>query len=169
MADLLPDHASTVQNSGRTVESRVVHQGRAFARTEGDWHHAKLEAVFAKAWKITNHPPSFLNGGYGTLQWLLCSDGASSPTRAVTQEEATVAATVIQWLGTPCGFDWLMQTVKSGGYHVVRDSVEQVASKENTTELIAALDRSIADFERNQANVLRELRKARKRLAGRLR
>lgn len=70
-----------------------------------------MEKVFAEAWKERNDPVSYRP--IGTLQTLLCSKGDGIIERELTQEEATAAATVIQWLGSPVGFSWLRQTLEN--------------------------------------------------------
>ena len=75
-----------------------------------------LEKIFADRWNIENNPPDFVNGGHGVLAHSLCSEGDGRITRDLTQDEATIAATVIQWLGSPCGFGWLEETLKACGY-----------------------------------------------------
>lgn len=54
------------------------------------------EQRFAEAWEAANSPPL----SYGTLAWLLGDGGA--PVWPTAQERA-VAATVVQWLGSPVG------------------------------------------------------------------
>lgn len=87
----------------------VEHIGKDSRRCKMDGGSGEKESIFAEAWRETNNPPRYLNHGVGTLQWLLHSEYVN-PEHAwddglrwngeVTQEEATVAATVIQWLGT---------------------------------------------------------------------
>lgn len=60
------------------------------------------EECFAKAWDANNQPYGTV-GSPSTLAYLLHSDGGSSPREDVTDRERQIAATVIQWLGSPCG------------------------------------------------------------------
>ena len=60
----------------------------------------RAEAKFAAAWEDTNRVCN-------TLQFLL-GDG-SEPDYNMTQRDCLVAATVIQWLGSPVGGTWLKQ------------------------------------------------------------
>ena len=46
------------------------------------------------------------------LEWLLCQEKGRIA-RDLTQEEATTAATVIQWLGTIVGRSFLVDAIKS--------------------------------------------------------
>jgi hypothetical protein len=80
---------------------------------------ADMERAFAAKWDETNNPPPFLNRGIGTLQHLLCSDmDGRNIERELTAEEITAAATVVQWLGTNCGFSWLRSCLAYCGYKV---------------------------------------------------
>lgn len=63
------------------------------------------EKVFAEAWKKINSKP------YVTFEYLIPYP---------TERDATVAATVMQWLGSPVGFDWLEDTLNKAGYKVKR-------------------------------------------------
>ena len=113
--------------------SPVVHEGAEKERC----NHASdgwlnKEKVFAAKWNETNHPPSFLNHGVGTLEWLLCSryrkganflrpdDACHELYRHLTQPEATAAASAIQWLGTNCGWCWLEECIRECGFDIVR-------------------------------------------------
>jgi hypothetical protein len=85
------------------------------------------ETVFARKWDEANHPPSFLNSGRGTLEWLLCAEyrtGALGSgeyfARDLTQPEATAAASAIQWLGTNVGWCWLEETLRECGYALTK-------------------------------------------------
>lgn len=109
--------------------SPVVHESKEKERCE----HAhpgwlNKEKVFADKWLATNNPPSFVNGGVGTLTWLLCSRASKTPSffngyeidHHLTQEEATAAASAIQWLGTSCGWCWLEECIRDCGFDVVQ-------------------------------------------------
>ena len=70
----------------------------------------KLEQAFADLWEAVNEPHPGMNYGHGTLQDLIFrSDGAFRVRLPfwVTQRERIIVATVIQWLGTNCGFAFL--------------------------------------------------------------
>lgn len=122
--------------------SPVVHEGAEKERcnhTHEGWFNK--EKVFAEAWKKANDPPGFLNGGNGVLLLLLCTMPANAPwgpgyriSRHLTQEEATAAASAIQWLGTNCGWCWLEETIRDCGFDIVphmsadlRESAEKLA------------------------------------------
>ncbi len=78
------------------------------------------ERVFAEEWNNLNIPRYGLNSGYIQLENILLEEmyptqAPGSPFRAlkgeVTERDAFVAASVIQWLGTNCGQGFL-QTVR---------------------------------------------------------
>lgn len=113
--------------------SPVVHEGAEKERcnhTHSGWFNR--EKVFADRWKETNNPPPYLNSGYGTLAWLLCSRPTKpNPVlnpfisgqeiyRHLTQEEATAAASAIQWLGTNCGWCWLEECIRACGFDLIQ-------------------------------------------------
>lgn len=87
-----------------------------------EWVHkhpyTNKERVFAERWEDTNKPQRGLNHGHGTLQDLMfarSSEGDSGvwPLSAgrviyeITPRERAIVATVVQWLGTNCGWSWL--------------------------------------------------------------
>lgn len=67
------------------------------------------ERIFAEEWDRQNNPP---NNQPGTLQWLLHSNGSRVDGNPCSGEEIKIAATVIQWLGSPVGFSWLTQVME---------------------------------------------------------
>jgi len=79
-----------------------------------------LEVAFAESWEEDNADiPLWYNGGHGTLELLMHSNGDWRVTGDLTQDEATAAATVIQWLGSPVGFSFVRDTLEKCGYEVV--------------------------------------------------
>lgn len=66
-----------------------------------------LERAFAEAWDEHNS-----RGKYSTLQYLMSPDcsGGNPPTEC-SDRDRLVAATVIQWLGSPVGQDFLMDVL----------------------------------------------------------
>jgi hypothetical protein len=89
-------------------QPEINHRGKAEYRLPTN----PREEIFAKAWleKQTQ---------CHTLQWLLCaSPEQDTQERDLTQPEATCAATLMQWLGSPVGFSWLEETVRKCGYEL---------------------------------------------------
>lgn len=73
--------------------------------TRDTWINA--EAVFRDHWRKENDRQPGLNSGFGTLELLLnpeINEGfGSGRVSPITQRDCTVAATLVQWLGTNCG------------------------------------------------------------------
>ena len=64
------------------------------------------EAAFLKAWQEQQAQSH-------TLQWLLCaSHDQNIQDRELKQIEAACAATLMQWLGSPVGSEWLRCATK---------------------------------------------------------
>lgn len=64
------------------------------------------ERIYAEEWKKSNIRHSWLNSGFTSLEWILCPEGNWGPP-PVSERDAQVAASVIQWLGTCCGFHFM--------------------------------------------------------------
>jgi len=76
-----------------------------------------LEAQIAMAWQAANDAAS-CPGGIGTTRDLADSV-VCVPGRGIALDyDAKVAATVLQWLGSPVGFAWLVDTL---GLEIVRE------------------------------------------------
>lgn len=107
----------------------ITHQSLHASRLKYDSFGSRREAILAKRWDKEQHPPCFLNGGIGVLAHLVTSKHVEhgifsggpeivpDPSK-LTQRDADVAATVIQWLGTNCGFCFLEECLKEMGYEV---------------------------------------------------
>ena len=61
------------------------------------------EMIYAEHWKKVNKNIRGLNDGYGHLELLLSNDLVLVRPAIITQRDAFVAATVIQWLGSSIG------------------------------------------------------------------
>jgi DNA-binding transcriptional LysR family regulator len=72
------------------------------------------EAAFAEEWAQQN---TLVPLRASTLAYLLSDDDHFVP--EPTQAQATDAATVIQWLGSPVGWSFLENAVKRAGYRLV--------------------------------------------------
>lgn len=64
----------------------------------------RCEKIFSDAWVAANE------GKYSMLELLFSDDGGQTPAE-VTDRDELVAATVIQWLGSPVGFSWLTDVI----------------------------------------------------------
>lgn len=67
------------------------------------------ERVYAEEWKENNVRKSWLNSGFTSLELILCPSGNYWCPPAVSERDAQVAASVIQWLGTNCGFHFMLR------------------------------------------------------------
>lgn len=65
------------------------------------------ERIFADQWQKENDRRPGTNHGYTLLEWIVTPSGDEFPER-VSQRDAHVAASVIQWLGTGCGYGFLL-------------------------------------------------------------
>ena len=80
--------------------AKIKHNGLRTNRLERE----PLEKAFAVAWSDKNERSM----GHDLLDWLL-AENPNSPRGEVTQRDATVAATIIQWLGSPVGQSFLQE------------------------------------------------------------
>lgn len=78
----------------RAMKNKGLHQYR--------FKDNPLEEVFAKAWENENTAKGGAIEGHGYLDYLLAED-CNRPAGEVTDRDRVVAATVIQWLGSPIG------------------------------------------------------------------
>ncbi len=84
-----------------------VHKGINYHRTEGG---NVSERVFAEEWERENERTS-MRFDHGILEILLAPSNRVRPfdtkIERISQRDASVAATVVQWLGTSCGLGFL--------------------------------------------------------------
>ena len=85
------------------------YQGRSFHRTSPEAGNPR-EQVFAEAWAKEQHTPG--SNQPALLDWLLHGDGMRTERGSATDREHEIAATVIQWLGSCVGRNWLEETLK---------------------------------------------------------
>jgi hypothetical protein len=93
---------------------KIKHEGSHLYRLHPDAGNP-LEVIYAEAWEKQNERRSGMP--HGTLEYLA---GNGQDPVAVTQEQATIAATVIQWLGSPVGQRFVEECLKKGGFEVRR-------------------------------------------------
>lgn len=89
-----------------------------------------LENAFSQHWQKENKKQAHINFGHGILQDLFFErDKQYSPLptwdvvtclHKVTKMERLIVATVIQWLGSNCGFCWLNEALNKAGYKIVK-------------------------------------------------
>lgn len=104
------DDQCTLENPscGEMHVRAALEQLRAFLEPAHDsLHHGRQvnqpERLFIQHWQTLNRRDPAVNNGYTALELILHPEGQAMPARRVSQRDAEVAASVIQWLGTSCG------------------------------------------------------------------
>jgi len=94
---------------GAALTTPMVHRGVAHSRvaTAQLARLNPLEAALARRWEEVNEP----NPHLGVMLEAL--------TPGYVQQDATVAATVVQWLGSQVGLEFLRSSLSEGGYELV--------------------------------------------------
>lgn len=92
-------------------------------RMKYDCEQSQREKALARAWRKENMCRSWLNSGFGILQDLFINTEHKDrtyhfPITIITNRDRVIAATVIQWLGSNCGFAWLNDVMKKCGYKI---------------------------------------------------
>ena len=74
---------------------------------ESPWRYKDnpLEKAFAEAWQKENKPRTGMQ--IGLMDYMFDPENRGRPPTPVTDRDHRVAATVIQWLGSPVGQNWL--------------------------------------------------------------
>lgn len=105
------------------------HKGFRHERTKFKGH-GEIEKAFYEHWRKQNVGVRGINHGYGTLQDLLIDEDFNSPLKPswfvtkINSRDRFIVATVMQWLGTNCGFCFLQEVLKSCGYSIVKDKTQ---------------------------------------------
>lgn len=86
--------------------------GACFHRTETD----ALEHSLAYGWMEINQWKAGINHGRSMLECILAENNNDFP--RVTSRDRHVAASVIQWLGTNCGYSFLCSQFLKAGYYI---------------------------------------------------
>jgi DNA-binding XRE family transcriptional regulator len=107
-AGLTPLLASEGQagNDIETAAQDIVHRGFNHNRTKRDLN--QLEAVLANAWEAVNDHNVL--GRSPVMPTVLPGH---------TQAQASAVATIVQWLGSEVGFDFLVSALGQAGYAIV--------------------------------------------------
>jgi hypothetical protein len=108
-----------------------VNRGAFWERTKEN----PREKALAEAWERENEPRPFSNYGQGVLQDLFSKPGRFGhifPQRTlnITNRDRMIAATVIQWIGSTCGFSMLMEAIGKCGLRVVTNEGYEEMSKD---------------------------------------
>lgn len=95
----------------------IVHRGLAHSRTQlGEKFQDSLrERALAKKWEAENPTPGQF--GHQPILNALIPD--------CTQRDAQVAATVVQWIGSEIGFQFLQEALESVGYQITEKSAHK--------------------------------------------
>lgn len=103
----------------------VAHRSIDYRRTR--FNHR--EHAFASAWERENEVRPGLNFGHGTLMGLMVDQRQPGhdwhplfySRHTITNRDAAIVATVVQWLATTCGMEFLRTALKACGYLIVPD------------------------------------------------
>jgi hypothetical protein len=89
--------------------------------------HNDREAAFQKHWLKENLIQPGINSGLGTLQGLFIENTdinrpmtSGKAVEEISKRDRMIVATVIQWLGSNCGFCFLQETLSDCGYKITR-------------------------------------------------
>lgn len=103
--------------------NKLIHRGVWYNRTKIDDALGKREKAFADEWEEANKPRDHfatpLSMPMSTLQALMRKEDKLIP---VSQETATAVATIVQWLGAPIGWSFLINVLRKAGYAVLTES-----------------------------------------------
>jgi hypothetical protein len=113
-------------------EENPVNRGAFWERTK----ESPREKALAETWEKENVPTPFLGHGQGLLQDLFSKPGrfghiVPERTLNITNRDRMIAATVIQWLGSNCGFSMLMEALGKCGFMIV----DKNGFKESSSQL----------------------------------
>jgi hypothetical protein len=99
-------------------------------RSQHRFRDNPLELSFAQAWEKMNTNVSGREDGRGVLDYLLAED-PNDPRGEVTERDREVAATVIQWLGSPVGQGFIREVLignRNQGASLIIDLIEEFES-----------------------------------------
>lgn len=94
-------------------------------RMKYDCEQSRREKALARSWRKENAFRPWINSGHGILQDLFFNVEHRDrtyhfPITIMTKRDRVIAATVIQWLGSNCGFSWLCDVMKKCGYKITK-------------------------------------------------
>lgn len=111
----------TIVSDKEILKLGGVDKGYLFDRTKDEY--GDREKIFYKQWKKENRPLAHINQGWGCLQNLF----SIRPKKwyhtygwklIINKRDRYIVATVMQWLGTNCGWCWLEETLRKCGYRL---------------------------------------------------
>lgn len=86
------------------------------------------ERIYAAAWHRYNRKHFAVNNGYRALELILHPE-CTGPVPPASRRDATVAACVIQWLGTSCGLAFIAACEREIEASLQRDSDRQTLER----------------------------------------
>lgn len=102
---------------------KIQHVGMHAKRMDYPCHSSDRERAFADRWRHENKKSAHVLTHL--LNPRIVKNSLGWDVQVIdhypTQEEATLAATVIQWLGTHVGFDFVRLALKDCGYRLVNE------------------------------------------------
>jgi transcriptional regulator with XRE-family HTH domain len=99
---------ATLNATNDELPDGLVHRSLLVYRGRYDLREEQRECALAESWEYANQQHSM---GLGAILPTLVPD--------ITPSQARVAATVVQWLGSDVGFDFLRRTLAIAGYAIV--------------------------------------------------
>jgi hypothetical protein len=97
---------------------KLVHKGVWFDRTKAEDGTGPREKAFADTWQKENVPRRHFpfSSSCSRLEMLMRNESRLIP---VSEESATAVATIVQWLGSNCGWVFLEASLHNAGYRIV--------------------------------------------------
>mgnify|MGYP001614979077 CR=1 FL=1 len=97
---------------------RLVHKGIWCDRVKLEDGTGPREKAFADAWEKENARTRYFlfSAACSRLEMLMRDENRLIP---VSQESATAVATIVQWLGSNCGWVFLEAALHNAGYRIV--------------------------------------------------
>lgn len=94
-------------------------------RMKFDCEQSNREKALSRLWRKENQKRHWLNCGFGVLQDLFFNSAHFDRTKifpltTITKRDRVIAATVVQWLGSNCGFTFLCKAMDNCGYKIVK-------------------------------------------------
>lgn len=123
-------HESVVKNTILFMGKQD--KGSHYKRTKMKDEQGKREKAFFIEWRKANKPVSFINYGYGVLQDLFLDRTGNFFIHCetkITPRDRYLVATVMQWLGTNCGWCFLGECLKRMGYKIVKSNDQKGQSR----------------------------------------
>lgn len=111
-----PDCVKRVEHLRKARQERSEYQSLLIDPEHSSYSLERLqfsaeEHVYLSQWQKKNKRRPGINGNYTLIEHILCPSDQSCPP-PVSQRDAYVAASVIQWLGTNCGKHFLDECEK---------------------------------------------------------